>query len=140
MPNATRIATTTPRVGKDIMASLDPSVDAAIRARYAEVKDRGLKGADIARILMATGHITAKASATKTADAVAGLRLRTYMRSHGAWVGQGRTYGMTVAEARKVAAGFIAKVPPPAGVRYAKGQAIQAKADGATPAEVASAA
>jgi hypothetical protein len=130
MPNATRTPVATPKVKADILATLPGPVDQAIRDAYRNAPN-GLKGADLARILIATGHLENKGNP--------GLVLRTYMRSHGAWVGQGRTYGMTVAEARKVAAGFIAGIAPPKGVRYAKGQAIIAKADGATPAEVASA-
>lgn len=130
MPNAMRIATTTPKVKADILAALDDKVTDAIR-NHPKAKE-GLKGADLARILIATGHLDNTGNP--------GLRLRTYMRSHGAWVGQGRTYGMTVAEARRIAAGFIGKVAPPKGVRYAKGQAIVAATDGATPDEVATAA
>lgn len=128
-PSTPHVAIALPKVKADILASLDDKVTTAIREVH---KDKGgIKGADLARILIATDHLENKGNP--------GLRLRTYMRSHGAWVGQGRTYGMTVAEARKVAAGFIAGVAPPKGVRYAKGQAIQAQADGATPDEVATA-
>lgn len=131
--------TTTPKVAKAILADLNADVDQAIRTAHRNAPN-GLKGADLTRILMDTGHLTSPAKGTKTAVAVNGLILRTYMRSHGAWVGQGRTYGMTVAEARRIAAGFIAKVAPPEGVRYARGQVVKAQADGASPAEVASAA
>lgn len=125
-PRPAHVAIATPRVKADIMASLATNVDQAIRDH-----GNGIKGADLARILMATGHLSTKGNP--------GLVLRTYMRSHGAWVGQGRTYGMTMAEARRVAAGFIGKVPPPKGVRYAKGTRIVAQ-DNPTPDEVATAA
>lgn len=128
-PKAPRIATTTPKVKADILAALDDKVTEGLKAAHTS---NGLKGADVARVLIATGHLDPKGNP--------GLRLRTYMRSHGAWVGKGRTYGMTVAEARRIAAGYIAGIAPPKGVRYAKGQVIAAKAQGATPEEVASAA
>ena len=131
--------TATPKVARDILATLDTNVDDAIRTAHRNAPN-GLKGADLTRILMTTGHLTAPAKGTKNAVAVNGLILRTYMRRHGAWVGQGRTYGMTVAEARRIAAGFIANVAPPEGVRYAKGQVVKAQADGASADEVASAA
>ncbi len=127
----TRTPVATPKVKADILATLPTPVDQAIRDAHRNAPN-GLKGADLARILIATNHLENKGNP--------GLVLRTYMRSHGAWVGKGRTYGMTVGEARRIAAGFIAGVAPPRGVRYAKGQVIQAKADGATPDEVASAA
>lgn len=126
-----RTPVATPKVKADILATLPTPVDQAIRDAHRNAPN-GLKGADLARILIATGHLANKGNP--------GLILRTYMRSHGAWVGKGRTYGMTVGEARRITAGFIGKVAPPAGVRYAKGQAIIAAKDGATPAEVASAA
>lgn len=134
--------TATPKVAKDILASLNPAVDTAIRAAHAAHKDRGLKGADLARILIDQGIRPNVRKGSKDAPAWVGLEVRTYMRRHGAWVGQGRTYGMTVAEARRIMAGFLAspQVPPPAGVRYVKGQQVKAQTDGASPAEVASAA
>ena len=132
--------TTTPKVARNILASLNTDVDAAIRTAHRNAPN-GLKGADLARILIAEGIRPNTGKGTKTAVAVVGLELRTYMRSHGAWVGNGRTYGMTVAEARRIMAGFLAspQVAPPKGVRYAKGQVVAAKADGATADEVASA-
>lgn len=130
--------TTTPKVARDILASLPEDIDTAIRTAHRNAPN-GLKGADLTRILIATGHLPNEGKGTKGAVAVQGLRLRTYMRSHGAWVGQGRTYGMTVAEARRVVAGFLAGVAPPAGVRYRKGQVVQASKDGASADEVASA-
>lgn len=134
--------TATPKVAKDILAAIDPRVDAAIREAHKAHKDRGLKGADLARILIAEGIRPNVRKGSKDAPAWVGLEVRTYMRRHGAWVGQGRTYGMTVAEARRIMAGFLAspQVAPPAGVRYVKGQAVKAQADGATPDEVATAA
>ena len=127
----TRIAVATPKVKAEILATLPTPVDQAIRDAHRNAPN-GLKGADLARILIATGHLADKGNP--------GLVLRTYMRSHGAWVGKGRTYGMTVAEARRIAAGFIAGVAPPKGVRYAKGQVVTATKDGASADEVASAA
>lgn len=129
-----RIATATPKVAKDILATIDPALDAALKAAYATHKDRGLKGADLTRAMIATGHLPNEGKGTKDPVATQGLKVRTYMRSHGAWVGRGRTYGMTYAEARRVAVGFIEGIDPPKGVRYAKGQRVEADA---TPAEVA---
>lgn len=134
--------TATPKVAKDILANIDPRVDAAIRTTHAAHKDRGLKGADLARILIAEGIRPNIRKGSKDAPAWVGKEVRDYMRSHGSWVGQGRTYGMTVAEARRIMAGFLAspQVAPPEGVRYVKGQAVKAQADGASAVEVASAA
>lgn len=82
--------------------------------KAAHTPDKGLKGADIMRAIRdAKGVEDPEGSIARMRKANnPGLVLRTYMRSHGAYVGRGGTYGMTVAEAAKVAAGFIAGVSP----------------------------
>lgn len=130
-----RVPVTTPRVKADILATLRAEVTDTITAAHAACKAKGkagMSGADLARVLVATGDLSPKGNF--------GLRLRSYARSHGAWVGNGGTYTMSIGEARRIAAGFIGKVAPPKGVRYAKGSRIATKAEGATDAEVASAA
>ena len=133
MPTTTRTPVATPKVAKDLLATIDPALDAAIAAL---VKASGpVKGSDLTRAMIDTGHLPNVGTRTKTPVAAQGLALRTYMRSHGAWAAGG-AYRMSHAEARRIAVGFIAGVAPPKGVRYRKGVKVAADA---TPAEAASA-
>lgn len=109
-----RTARTTPPVAtpKGVkVADLPANVVAGLKEAHDPSK--GLKGADIARVLLTTGHLVPKGNP--------GLVLRTYMRSHGAYVGKGASYGATVAEASRIAAGFITNTAPPKGGSFHRG-------------------
>lgn len=107
MPTTNPAAHRTPKGVKG--TDLDPTIASALASLHD--KDKGLKGADIMRAIMASKVDTPTVARMRKANNP-GLVLRTYMRSHGAYVGRGGTYGMTVAQASKVAAGFIAGIAP----------------------------
>lgn len=115
MSARTTVPVTTPKVAAKAVKDLDPRIVKGLTEAFDPAK--GLKGADIARVLVATGHLTTKANTDKSN----GLALRTYMRAHGAYVGKGNTYGATVAEASKIAYGFVNDVAPPKGGAFVKG-------------------